>query len=146
MLHEPSANAIRAKLWRDRHKQAMPADVKALLERRVAERLEMGRQSKALLALSQIEATAARKLIHIQNVRQPAIRARLLGELADWIIERRETLKVAGAVKMFRISCARNRRVPAWVPADMAPIYLDPTVTEFEAASICRAMKKDAGR
>ena len=145
MSVEPSPNAIRSKLWRDRKKQAIPADVRALLERRIAERIEMGRQSKALLALSQIEATAARKLIHIQNVKQPAIRARLLGELADWIIDRRETLKEAAAVKMFRVERVKSRRVPAWVPADLVHAYLDPTVTEFEAAKICRAMKREAG-
>lgn len=142
----PSPNAIRSKLYREERKRSpVPPDVKALLERGLRERLELQRQAKAVTALAQIEMTAANKIIYIQNVKHPAIRARLLGELADWIIERRETLTTAAGIKIFRIERRRMRRVPAWVPPALAPVYLDPTVSEFEAARIVRAMKREGG-
>lgn len=145
MTEHPSIAAIRSKLYREQRKRApVPPDVKALLERGLHEQQELQRQAKAIRELAQIETTAARKIVHIQNVKHPAIRARMLGELADWIIERRETLKSAEGIRMFRVQRYRGRQVPAWVPADLVPIYLDPTLNECEAASIVRAMKRGA--
>jgi hypothetical protein len=144
--HEPSPDAIRAKLYREQRKIApVPPDVEELLKRGRRERHDYLRQANAVRALSQIEATAARKLFHIHRVKHPPVRARLLGELADWIIERRETLAEVAKGRTIHIRRSKLRRVPAWVPADLADIYRDPTISEFEAAALVRRMKHEAG-
>jgi hypothetical protein len=141
-MNAPSPDAIRAKLGREQRKQATPPDVRALLERGRRDRLDLLRQAKAIRSLAQVEAMAARKLLHIQNVKQPTIRARLLGELADWIIDQSETLTQDFGIEKIRAR-AKMRVVPHWVPEALAPDYLNPEITEFEAAARVRRMKRE---
>jgi hypothetical protein len=147
MTAHPSPDAIRAKLYREQRKAApVPPDVQALLERGRRERDDLHRQAKAVRALGQIEATVASQLAQIQRAKHPSVRARRLGELADWIIGRRETLIEAAGVKMLPVRrSVTTRRLPHWVPADLADVYLDPTISEFEAAALVRQMKREAG-
>lgn len=142
MTAHPSPEAIRARLYREQRAAApVPPDVQALLDRGRQERALLVKKRKALWALGHIEAAAAAKLVKVQRTKSPAVRARLLGDLADWIIERRETLESIVGHKPIK---KRPRRVPAWVPDDLAAVYLDPMVSEFEAARRVRAMKREA--
>jgi hypothetical protein len=141
---EPSSAAVKAALYRERLKQATPPDVAAMLERGRRERLELQRRANAVRSLARIEATVARKIIHIQSVKQPSIRARLLGDLADWIIEHREALADDFGLEAVLAAHKRRRVVPAWVPEALVFDYLNPELTEFEAAAHVRKMKREA--
>lgn len=144
MIAHPSPDAIRAKLGREQRKLATPPDVQALLDRGRLDRIGFLRQANAVSVLSRIEAAAARKLRHIQSVKNPTIRARLLGELADWLVDHLNTMDDDFGFEKVRIARVKVRRVPTWVPADLVSVYLDRSLTEFEAAARVRRMKREA--
>ena len=147
-IHIPSPDAIRAKLWRERRKDGVPPDLKAILQRGREERAELEKHNRALCNLGRLEAAAAARLIKIQRTNNPWVRARMLGELADWIIERRTVLTEIVESRPLRIGKVRShttkRQVPPWVPDDLRAVYLDPTVNEFEAAALVRQMKHES--
>ena len=148
-IHIPSPDAIRAKLWRERRKDGVAPDLKAILKRGREERAELEKHSRALCNLGRIEAAAAARLIKIQRSKNPWIRARMLGELADWIIARREALTEIVESRPLRVRTVRShttkRQVPPWVPDDLRAVYLDPTINEFEASTLVRQMKRENG-
>jgi hypothetical protein len=142
---QPSPDAIRARLYRERRAAApIPPDVQILLDRGRLDRLDLLRYANAVHALSRVEASAALKLLHIQRVKQPAIRARLLGELADWLVDRLATMDKDFGSENVRSARVKMRRVPSWVPENLIGEYLKPEFTEFEAASRVRQMKREA--
>lgn len=143
----PSPDAIRSKAYREsRAAHPVPPDVQALLERGRQERAAISKQRHALWELGRTEAMAAARIVKIQNTKTPELRARLLGQLADWIIEKRETLSAItiGIHARHPIPRHKVRRVPSWVPVDLVAVYRDPTITEYEAAALVRKMKREA--
>lgn len=140
MTAQPSRAALKARRDRERRQAATPPDVRALIERGREERAELAAQAKAASAISRIEAVAAARLAAIGKARKPETRARLLGELADYIAARRDLID--RATEWRTVAPRRSRRlVPRWVPADLAAVYLDPSMSEVDAAARVRALK-----
>jgi hypothetical protein len=97
-------------------------------------------------ATARIHARVERKLAAIGSSSSPALRARKLGELADWLSdpETREILDRMASTKPLAHQ-RKIRQIPSWVPDYMADGYCAKMKRdgEFAAAAWARGLKHE---
>ena len=135
MTAEISPAAIKGACDRVRRRSATPLDVRALIEQ--------GRQDRAdLSGVDRIGRHIAEQMLAYSRARRPWARAKILGDLADWIAAERDLLERAATI---RSGARMRRRVPAWVPAEFGAIYAAEarTAGEHSAAELVRSLKRE---
>ena len=130
-------------------KHARAPDLVAIVEQGKAERADLEQMASDVAAVARIQAQAERKMAQIRAIKSPTARAHYLGKLADWLASEK-TQEV-----IMRASCGApmgrgrpresRRRVPSWVPADLAVIYRREAKahSEFSAAALVRQLKRE---
>jgi hypothetical protein len=142
------SNAERARQYRERQKANTPPNVLELIERGKAAKAELADRRRAELRLLQVQNSVASRLRTISLTISPASRARMLGELADWLADeqnRRLLDSFAPSNPMPRSS--KSTMIPRWVPANLVEAWKKEWRLhgELAAAAKVRAMKREAG-
>jgi len=130
-------------------KHARAPDLVAIVERGKADRAELEKMASDVAAVARIQARAERGLAHIRELKNPGVRAHYLGKLADWLASAKTQevlLRASLGTPMGRGRPQESRRrVPSWVPADLAALYRREAKahSEFSAAALVRHLKRE---
>ena len=145
MSADPMSNSERARRYRERQRAKTPPDVLALLEHGREAKLALAERARAEMRLVQVRSSVARRLHTIDLTISPSARARMLGELADWLQDEQHRQlfdSLATAKRMPKATA--GVMIPRWVPADMVDAWKAEWKMrgELAAASKIRAMKR----
>ncbi len=145
MTAEPSAAAIKAARDRARRAASTPVDVQAMLVQGRQMKAQIAARARDETALLKVETAALVRLKTIKRTVSPQVRARMLGELADWLVKQQSAL-------LDRLICAeplpkldRSTRVPPWVPDEMVGVWRREWKAhgEIAAAHVIRKLKRE---
>ena len=130
-------------------RHARAPDLVAIVEQGRAVRDELVQMASDVAAVARIQARAERGLAHVRAIKNPALRAQYLGKLADWLASEKTQEVLMRASLGTPMGRGRpqesRRRVPSWVPADLAVIYRREAKahSEFSAAALVRQIKRE---
>jgi hypothetical protein len=131
----PTPAAIRAKAWRSKFKEhiapVMHARAHAVAE--IATRVRA--ESISAAEVARVLARAARTVADIELTGHPAIRARKLGALIDWLSQE-DTQEILARAKQIPQPLGRPRKPVVQLSAPAARLSVTPeAILAFEAAS-----------
>ncbi len=141
-----SAGAIRAAVAAEKRRVRTPPEVAELLAEGRRAHAEMVQEARDAAALVRVQAHIQHRMSQIARTVSPAVRARLLGNLADWMVrpDNQEILRRAAALPP-RAFVRREIEVPAWAQ-DYAGLYQAQAraAGELSAAAMVRRLKREA--